>query len=196
MKETKALKEWQASEEFRLDSWSDSLLYGDIMYTQITRETHGVVKSLLPVLAGAVVAEDESVLGEEEGFAVALGSRLREVPRRRQYPIEELKAEYSRRRRRVARESGGAGWGVLSRDGWNYPNVEELIERRAFLLHRYFRQNPLTFQERFIRRISDERLLDAIIWDQIAPEEPSVHEGSWPWHVPMTWDDFNRSRGM
>jgi hypothetical protein len=191
MRESKQVAEWIASEEYRSAADGTHLFAGDVMFTRLFRQTPWVIEKVLPHLTGSAQVARGQRLASDQRVARELGKRLAKV-RSISYSSHWLVEEEFERRCKAAKSAPAGVENFLTRDAWSADSVIQ-IERRAFMVQRYVTQHPSTRKPYFVRRMSDERLLDVILWRLIVPG-PSHRPDRISWFTPMTGEDFLRER--
>ena len=176
MKKDAQLATWLDSEEFHRKLQTTFILSGDVMYTRVYPGTPGKIKLFAPYFSGEIEGRSVSSLGNQERMAFELGKALREVAISSHWGSSSIIQTEFARRSKSSPDRAPAEGNYFAREDWGAESAVE-VERRMWWLEVYLGQCPWARQPHLVRRLSDERLLDVILWEKFRAPGPGITAG-------------------
>ena len=187
---------WADSYEFASRARQSYLLRGDVMFTRLYSDTPWALVKLMnreilgPPFPQYLLDQSEDLIGRE------LVKQLSGITSGSYCCHDVIRHEFLRRCEANPPSSNTPG-DRLSRDGLSVATVQDLargdgmtektlldVTRRAWLVKKYVRDCHNSQQPHIVRTLSDERLLDVMLWRMlIAAEDPEDSVESHLWAI-------------
>ena len=187
---------WPDSDDFASRARQSYLLKGDVMFTRLYSDTPWALVRLMnreilgPPFPQYLLDQSEDLIGRE------LVKQLSVITSESYCCHEVIRQEFLRRCEANPPSSNTPG-DRLSRDGLSVATVQDLdrgdgmtvktlldVSRRAWLVEKYVRDCHNSRQSHIVRILSDERLLDVMLWRMLlAAEDPEDSVESHLWAI-------------